>query len=149
SGSGRLICPASPESDHAHSYSFGEWAGTGTQGRPAGTPLRRLVGQFFARAAIVLEKTIGKRALMDVSLTPQLEQFIERKVRSGRYHSPSEVVQEALRLFEEKDRTREALRQELQVGDAEIERGEVLSSDEVFADLERQQQELEPRPRPA
>jgi putative addiction module CopG family antidote len=37
---------------------------------------------------------------MNVSLTPELEKFVESKVRSGRYTSVSEVVREALRLLE-------------------------------------------------
>ena len=42
-----------------------------------------------------------------VSLTPQLEEFVKRKVESGLYHSSSEVIREALRLLEERDRFQE------------------------------------------
>jgi antitoxin ParD1/3/4 len=45
---------------------------------------------------------------MNVSLTPELEQFVASKVESGRYTSASEVVREALRLLEEYDRSRTA-----------------------------------------
>ena len=45
---------------------------------------------------------------MNVSLTPELEKFVDVKVASGRYTSASEVVREALRLLEEHDRSREA-----------------------------------------
>jgi len=45
---------------------------------------------------------------MNVSLTPQLEQFVSAKVESGRYNSASEVVREALRLLEEHDSARAA-----------------------------------------
>jgi antitoxin ParD1/3/4 len=45
---------------------------------------------------------------MNVSLTPELDQFVARKVESGRYTSASEVVREALRLLEEHDRARGA-----------------------------------------
>jgi antitoxin ParD1/3/4 len=45
---------------------------------------------------------------VNVSLTPELEPFIQAKVKSGRYLSASEVVREALRLLEERDRVREA-----------------------------------------
>ena len=45
---------------------------------------------------------------MNVSLTPQLEEFVASKVDSGRYTSASEVVREALRLLEEHDRSRSA-----------------------------------------
>jgi Arc/MetJ-type ribon-helix-helix transcriptional regulator len=39
-------------------------------------------------------------AAMNVSLTSELEKMIGDKVASGRYHSASEVVREALRLLE-------------------------------------------------
>lgn len=44
---------------------------------------------------------------MNVSLTPQLTAFVRRKVDSGLYGSASEVVRDALRLMEERDRDRE------------------------------------------
>ncbi len=57
---------------------------------------------------------------MNVSLTPQLEELVKRKVESGRYGSASEVMREALRLLEEHDRLRimrtEALRVEIHKG---------------------------------
>ncbi len=40
---------------------------------------------------------------MNVSLTPELEKFVSAEVGSGRYHSASEVVNEALRLLEDRD----------------------------------------------
>src|SRR5450432_4127132 len=45
---------------------------------------------------------------MNVSLTPQLENFVNAKVESGRYNSASAVVREALRLLEEHDSARAA-----------------------------------------
>lgn len=45
---------------------------------------------------------------MNVSLTPELEKFVNTKVESGRYNSASEVVREALRLLEEHDDARAA-----------------------------------------
>jgi antitoxin ParD1/3/4 len=43
---------------------------------------------------------------MNVSLTRELDKFVADKVASGRYTSASEVVREALRLLEERDRSR-------------------------------------------
>ncbi|MBD3560548.1 type II toxin-antitoxin system ParD family antitoxin, partial [Planktothrix sp. FACHB-1355] len=43
---------------------------------------------------------------MNVSLTPELEKFVQEKVKSGRYLSASEVVREALRLLQEQDQIR-------------------------------------------
>ena len=57
---------------------------------------------------------------MNINLTPQLEEMIRQKVDSGMYNSASEVVRDALRLMDEKDRLRAAkldkLREEIQEG---------------------------------
>jgi len=57
---------------------------------------------------------------MTINLTPHLEEMVLQKVNSGLYTSASEVMQEALRIMEEQDRTREAklaqLRQDIQAG---------------------------------
>ena len=53
---------------------------------------------------------------MSISLTPELEQYIRRKVDSGRYLSASEVEREALRLLEQKEKRIEELRFEIQKG---------------------------------
>jgi antitoxin ParD1/3/4 len=64
---------------------------------------------------------------MNVSLTRALEDFVNRKVSSGRYSSASEVVREALRLLDDKDRVREAqlaeLREDVQKGVRQLETG--------------------------
>jgi len=43
---------------------------------------------------------------VNVTLNPELEKFVEYKVKSGLYQSPSEVVNEGLRLLWEKERDR-------------------------------------------
>ena len=48
---------------------------------------------------------------MNVSLTPQLEQFVKEKVATGNYTSASEVMREALRLLKEEDRLKETHRE--------------------------------------
>ncbi len=57
---------------------------------------------------------------MNISLTPQLENFIKQKVAKGMYSSVSEVVREALRLLEERDAFQEmkleALRNDIHQG---------------------------------
>lgn len=50
---------------------------------------------------------------MNVSLTPELESLVNKKVKTGLYNSASEVVREALRLLEEQDLIREIRRKEL------------------------------------
>jgi antitoxin ParD1/3/4 len=69
-----------------------------------------------------------------VSLTKELEEFIDRKVESGRYTYASEVVREALRLLEEQETTRAAqiehFNAELERRLAALDRGEHISAAE-------------------
>jgi antitoxin ParD1/3/4 len=70
---------------------------------------------------------------MNVSLSRQLQGFIEKKVRTGRYQTASEVVREGLRLIEDRDTQRalqlRRLREEIQVGLDQIEKGQVSPLD--------------------
>ena len=61
---------------------------------------------------------------MNVSLTPRLEALVKHKVGSGLYGSSSEVIREALRLMEERDRRLVSLRSDIAVGIEQIEQGE-------------------------
>lgn len=57
---------------------------------------------------------------MNVSLTPELEQYIQDKVSTGLYYSASEVVREGLRLLKEREQLQQIrlqeLRQDIQAG---------------------------------
>ncbi len=44
------------------------------------------------------------KSAMNVSLTPELTQFVSAKVATGHYRTASEVVRAALRLLEQQDR---------------------------------------------
>ncbi len=57
---------------------------------------------------------------MNISLTPQLEELLKKKVESGFYGSASEVMREALRLLDERDRIQNMRLEELR---AEIKKG--------------------------
>jgi antitoxin ParD1/3/4 len=56
------------------------------------------------------------RKSRNVSLTPELEAFVDQTVASGRYRSASEVVRAALRLLDERERRVD--RQTTRVADA-------------------------------
>ena len=79
------------------------------------------------------------RTTVNISITPELDVFLQSRVQSGRYQTTSEVVREALRLLERHERERdEAFRQvkaKLQRGADAAERGELLEGDEVFDEL--------------
>lgn len=82
---------------------------------------------------------------MNVSLTPELESFVTKKVRSGLYGSQSEVVREGLRLLMDRDRVMEARLQDLRGDVAEgleqARRGEVIPGEEVRERIRRKSQE--------
>ena len=46
---------------------------------------------------------------MNISLPRQLEEWVDERVKTGMYQSASELVREALRLVEERDRARARL----------------------------------------
>jgi antitoxin ParD1/3/4 len=73
---------------------------------------------------------------MNVSLTPELERWISKKVEDGRYRSASEVVREGLRLLQEREEEHaarlEALRGDIRVGLDELDRGEGVDGEEAF-----------------
>ena len=48
------------------------------------------------------------RSTLNVSLTPELEEFVRERVDKGRYQTASEVVREGLRLLELRERDRDA-----------------------------------------
>ncbi len=83
---------------------------------------------------------------MTVSLTPELEQFVQTKVESGRYNSASEVVREALRLLEEHERARVAqlaeFNKELGRRLASLDRDENVDPVKARARLQRKSEEL-------
>jgi len=81
--------------------------------------------------------------LMNVSLTPELEKFVKDKVATGRYTSASEVVREALRIFEERDARQEELRKEVQKGIDSLDRGEAVDGEVFFEELRNRYKPVE------
>ena len=75
---------------------------------------------------------------MGISLDPRVEAMVREKVGSGRYPDATAVVEEALRLLDERDRL-DWLRTAIDAADAEVERGEVVDWTPDFFD--RLQQE--------
>ncbi len=79
---------------------------------------------------------------MNISLTPELDQLVKNKVKSGLYNSASEVVREALRLLLSHDEIRnkqlEALQRDVQKGVASLDAGEgVEMTDELFDSIKK------------
>ena len=91
---------------------------------------------------------------MNVSVGREFEEYVKSKVDSGEYMSASEVVRDGLRLLKEKDMIlnarMEALRDEIQIGIDQAERGEVVDGPTAMAEirqrlLERFGGDAEPR----
>ena len=86
---------------------------------------------------------------MNVSLTPELEEFVSAKVESGRYNSASEVVREALRLLEEHDQARAAqlaeFNQELGRRLESLDRGQKVEPSAARRRLQRKSEALRKR----
>jgi antitoxin ParD1/3/4 len=76
---------------------------------------------------------------VNVSLTPELENWVDERVRSGRYASASEVIREALRLLEvqelAKQRRLVQVREKIDRGLQQIDEGKVVGPAEARARL--------------
>ena len=85
--------------------------------------------------------------IMNISLTPELEQFVQSTVNNGRYSSASEVVWAALRLLEQREMERlvrlEELRKEIMIGIEASDRGEVFDGEEVLRELREEIQQAD------
>jgi antitoxin ParD1/3/4 len=75
------------------------------------------------------DRFLRRQPTMNVSLTPELEAFVSRKVESGLYQTASEVVREGLRLLRERDelhqRKLDELRKEIALGIEQADAGKL------------------------
>ena len=82
---------------------------------------------------------------MNVSLTPELENFVIEKTRSGLYNSASEVMRQALRalmLVESQNSAQIArLNRDIEEGFLDLEQGRVTPGEIVFANLRKKNSE--------
>lgn len=75
---------------------------------------------------------------MSITLNSEQERFIQEKLNSGKYQNAEQIIYEAFQLLEKWEQyqqwTKET-REKVQVGLAELERGEGLDSEEVIAQM--------------
>ena len=69
---------------------------------------------------------------MNVSLTPELERFVDGKVESGLYNNASEVVRESLRLLKEHDEIRLKWREQIERGWIAAQQGRVVDGPQAM-----------------
>jgi antitoxin ParD1/3/4 len=66
---------------------------------------------------------------MNITLTPEMEQIVSRKVQSGQYDSPDAVIDKGLRLLEQEETRQELhfqeLKQEIVLGLEQADNGQV------------------------
>ena len=78
---------------------------------------------------------------MNVSLTEELEELVQRQVESGRYRSASEVIQAGLRLLDQEDALRERwiadTRAQVRDGIELAERGDVVDGEEAVVRVKK------------
>ena len=76
---------------------------------------------------------------MSISLAPELEDLIHKKVESGRYDSVSDVVSKALRLLEEQEQLRavglEEIKHEIALGLKDLDEGRSLPLNDETLEL--------------
>lgn len=72
---------------------------------------------------------------MNVSLTPELERFVQGKVESGLYNNASEVVREGLRLLKEHDEIRARWREQVERGWIQAQAGQVVDGPRAMAEI--------------
>jgi antitoxin ParD1/3/4 len=76
---------------------------------------------------------------VNISLTPELEQMVDDRVKSGRYASASEVIREGLRLLEEQEQLKQQrladVRRKIDRGIEQLDRGEGIPGAEARARL--------------
>ncbi|UKO99876.1 type II toxin-antitoxin system ParD family antitoxin [Nostoc sp. UHCC 0870] len=73
---------------------------------------------------------------MYIQITPELEQFIQAQLASGRFASADDVVNEAFKLLQEREQQIKKLREEISLGTEQIAAGQVTDGEVVFARLQ-------------
>ncbi|MEH2055474.1 MAG: type II toxin-antitoxin system ParD family antitoxin [Nostoc sp.] len=74
--------------------------------------------------------------VMNISLKPEHEQFIQSQIQTGRYANVEELMNEALKLLQAREQRLEELRGKIVIGKEQIARGEVTDGEIVFAQLQ-------------
>jgi antitoxin ParD1/3/4 len=82
---------------------------------------------------------------MTVTLTPDAEALVKKKVETGSYSSADDVIHEALRLLDERDAARIRLRAAIAVGDEDLERGNLVDWTPDFFERLKQEADEEDR----
>ena len=75
---------------------------------------------------------------MNLTLKPELTEFIQQEILTGKYASPDEAIEAALTLLKSKsatDRLATELREKIDSAAAQLDRGEGLNPEDVLTEL--------------
>ena len=86
--------------------------------------------------------SVANREAKTLSFTPELAEFVDARVKSGRYQSVSEVVRAGLRLLQDRELQYEQQRAAIALGAKQLDRGEVIDGQEFFARLQAKHNSL-------
>jgi antitoxin ParD1/3/4 len=73
---------------------------------------------------------------MNIQLKPEHEQFIKAQMANGRFTNVDDVINEAFKLLEEREKRFLELRQKIAVGTEQIAQGKVTDGEVVFVRLQ-------------
>ncbi len=83
---------------------------------------------------------------MNITLKPEQEQFIQSQIERGIFANPEQAIEAALRLLEEQsisyEQWLEETRQKVDIGLAQLERGEKFPLEVAFERLDRKVNKL-------
>jgi antitoxin ParD1/3/4 len=78
--------------------------------------------------------------MLNVSLTPEAQTFIQKQLSKGKYRSTDEILLAGLNLLAAREASEQEryaeLRQDIEVGLAEADRGELIDGEDVFDRLQ-------------
>ncbi|MGL6338729.1 MAG: type II toxin-antitoxin system ParD family antitoxin [Waterburya sp.] len=73
---------------------------------------------------------------MNIQLKPEQEKFIQDKIASGEYSNADDVITEAFKLLEIREKKLKELQTKIAVGTEQIANGQLTDGEQVFARLQ-------------
>ena len=73
---------------------------------------------------------------MNIQLKPEQEKFIQEKIASGEYNNADDVISEAFKLLEAREKKLKELRAKIAVGTEQIANGQLTDGEIVFDRLQ-------------
>ncbi|MGL5835950.1 MAG: type II toxin-antitoxin system ParD family antitoxin [Waterburya sp.] len=73
---------------------------------------------------------------MNIKLKPEQEKFIQDKIASGEYNNADDVITEAFKLLEIREKKLKELQAKIAIGTEQIANGQLTDGEQVFARLQ-------------